>query len=102
MLFAELNTFSQIGKKGTQTIRKLFPLARVKMIQKEVLPLYTIFIRLPELLGCFSQVHCTGRKLLRRAVCRAVARAENPGEHVIQGGDNVPPLVEIGLTGFTY
>ena len=30
---------------------------------------------------------------------RAVARSENPGGgHVILGGDNVPPLVEIGLT----
>ena len=29
---------------------------------------------------------------------RAVARSENPGGHVILRGDNVPPLVEIGLT----
>ena len=30
---------------------------------------------------------------------RAVARSENPGGHVVLGGDNVPPpLVEIGLT----
>ena len=30
---------------------------------------------------------------------RAVARSENPGGgHVLLGGDNVPPLVEIGLT----
>ena len=29
---------------------------------------------------------------------RAVARSENQGWHVILGGDNVPPLVEIGLT----
>ena len=29
---------------------------------------------------------------------RAVARSENPGGHVILGGDNEPPLVEIGLT----
>ena len=29
---------------------------------------------------------------------RAVTRSENPGWHVILGGDNVPPLVEIGLT----
>ena len=29
---------------------------------------------------------------------RAVARSENPEGHVILGGDNVPPLVEIGLT----
>ena len=28
---------------------------------------------------------------------RAVARSENPGGHVILGGDNVPSLVEIGL-----
>ena len=28
---------------------------------------------------------------------RAVARSENPGGHVVLGGDNVPPLVEIGL-----
>ena len=29
---------------------------------------------------------------------RAVARSENPRGHVLLGGDNVPPLVEIGLT----
>ena len=29
---------------------------------------------------------------------RAVARSENLGGHVVLGGDNVPPLVEIGLT----
>ena len=29
---------------------------------------------------------------------RAVARFENPGGLVVLGGDNVPPLVEIGLT----
>ena len=29
---------------------------------------------------------------------RAVARSENPGWHALLGGDNVPPLVEIGLT----
>ena len=31
-------------------------------------------------------------------ISRAVARSENPEGHVILGGDNVPPLVEIGLT----
>ena len=31
-------------------------------------------------------------------VCRPVARSENPGGLVVLGGDNVPPLVEIGLT----
>ena len=30
---------------------------------------------------------------------RAVARSENPGGHVVLGGDNVPRLVKIGLTG---
>ena len=29
---------------------------------------------------------------------RAVARSKNPGGLVVLGGDNVPPLVEIGLT----
>ena len=29
---------------------------------------------------------------------RAVAWSENPGGHIVLGGDNVPPLVEIGLT----
>ena len=29
---------------------------------------------------------------------RAVARSENPGGHIVLGGDSVPPLVEIGLT----
>ena len=28
---------------------------------------------------------------------RAVARSENLGGHIVLGGDNVPPLVEIGL-----
>ena len=31
-------------------------------------------------------------------VSRAVARSENPGGHVVLGTDNVPPLVEIGLS----
>ena len=31
-------------------------------------------------------------------IYRAVARSENLGGHVILGGENVPPLVEIGLT----
>ena len=31
-------------------------------------------------------------------VCRAVARSENLGRHVVLGGDNVPTLVEVGLT----
>ena len=29
---------------------------------------------------------------------RAVTRSENLGGHIVLGGDNVPPLVEIGLT----
>ena len=29
---------------------------------------------------------------------RSVARSENLGGHIELGGDNVPPLVEIGLT----
>ena len=32
---------------------------------------------------------------------RPVARSENLGWHVLLGGDNVPPLVEIGLTDLT-
>ena len=32
---------------------------------------------------------------------RAVARYENLGGHIVLGGDNVPPLVEIGLTDLT-
>ena len=31
-------------------------------------------------------------------IYRAVARSEYPGGHIVLGGDNVPPLVEIGLT----
>ena len=31
-------------------------------------------------------------------ISRAVARSENPGGHVLLGGDNMPPLVEMGLT----
>ena len=34
----------------------------------------------------------------KRLLGRAVARSENPGGHVILGGDNVSPLVEIGST----
>ena len=30
--------------------------------------------------------------------CRAVGRSENPGVPVLFGGNNLPPLVEIGLT----
>ena len=33
-----------------------------------------------------------------RSLHRAVARSENPGGLVVLGGDNVLPLVEIGLT----
>ena len=29
---------------------------------------------------------------------RAVARSKNLGGHIVLGADNVPPLVEIGLT----
>ena len=29
---------------------------------------------------------------------RAIARSENLGGHVVLGGNNVPPLVEIGLS----
>ena len=29
--------------------------------------------------------------------CRAVGRSENPGVPVLFGGQNLPPLVEIGL-----
>ena len=32
---------------------------------------------------------------------RAFARSENPGGNVILGGDDVPPLVEIGITDLT-
>ena len=46
---------------------------------------------------------------MRRTCCvqklvfvRAVARSENPGGHIVLGGDNVPPLVEIGLTDLTW
>ena len=33
-----------------------------------------------------------------RTLCRAVARSENPEGLAVLGGDNVPPMVEIGLT----
>ena len=36
--------------------------------------------------------------LLRIIHLRAVARSENRGGLVVLGGENVPPLVEIGLT----
>jgi hypothetical protein len=35
---------------------------------------------------------------LRTYVRRAVARSENPEGLVVLGGENVPPLVKIGLT----
>ena len=34
----------------------------------------------------------------KMTIYRAVARSENPGGHIVLGGDNVHPLVEIGLT----
>ena len=37
-------------------------------------------------------------KKVRTYLSRAVARSENPGRHVVLGGDNVPTLVEVGLT----
>ena len=37
------------------------------------------------------------RSIKQEMLYRAVARSENPGGHVVLGGDNVPPLVEIGL-----
>ena len=40
-------------------------------------------------------------RMKRTFFCRAVARSENLGGHVILGGDNLPPLVEIGLTDLT-
>ena len=53
-------------------------------------------------IGCWnsyqSQVIRTTFKLTLVWPNRAVARSENPGGHVVLGGDNVPPLVEIGLT----
>jgi hypothetical protein len=36
---------------------------------------------------------------LKPPLPRAVARSENCGWHVVLGGDNVPPLVWMGLTG---
>ena len=35
---------------------------------------------------------------MHRIARRAVARSENPWGLVVLGGENVPPLVEIGLT----
>ena len=35
---------------------------------------------------------------LKTMVDRVVARSENPDGHIALGGDNVPPLVDIGLT----
>ena len=37
-------------------------------------------------------------QLCKKMERRAVARSENLGGHIVLGGDNVPPLVEIGLT----
>ena len=37
-------------------------------------------------------------RLLMIVPYRAVARSENPGGLVVLGGENLPPLVEIGLT----
>ena len=45
-----------------------------------------------------SFLNCDLSSLQLDITCRAVARSENPGGLVVLGGDNVPPLVEIGLT----
>ena len=37
-------------------------------------------------------------RVLKAIPGRAVARSENLGGHIVLGGDNVPPPVEIGLT----
>ena len=46
----------------------------------------------PVFVGC--------KRLSQRSylLIRAVARSENPGGLVVMGGDNMSPLVEIGLT----
>ena len=38
---------------------------------------------------------------LHFSLTRAVGRSENPGVPVLFGGNNVPPLAEIGLTGLS-
>ena len=37
--------------------------------------------------------------VLRKIHNRAIGRSENPGVPVLFGGHNLPPFVEIGLTG---
>ena len=49
----------------------------------------------------FGVLTLTIRGLLTDTFNRAVARSENLGGHIVMGGDNVPPLVEIGLTDLT-
>ena len=49
---------------------------------------------------CVSKLECFKHVgiLLVMLLSRAVARSENPGGLVVLGGDNVRPLIEIGLT----
>ena len=41
---------------------------------------------------------CMSEGALLLAPRRHATRFKNPGGHIVLGGDNVPPLVEIGLT----
>ena len=50
---------------------------------------------------CGDSLYYVETKHRLLSILRAVARSENLGGHVILGGDNVPPLVEIGLTDLT-
>ena len=45
-----------------------------------------------------NQICAASKRQSKYILSRAVARSENPGGLVILCGENVPPLVEIGLT----
>ena len=51
--------------------------------------------------ACQSAAQIKSISVEKNVYNRAVARSENLGVHEILGGDNVPPLVEIGLTDLT-
>ena len=50
------------------------------------------------LVSTYYALHSMQYMLMITVYIRAVARSENPGGLVVLGGENVPPLVEIGLS----
>ena len=64
-------------------------------------PYFRLFRLYPNHLFCLTQLpdpKPSSTILFLWKVSRHVSRSENLGGRVVLGGDNVPPLVEIGLT----